>query len=49
MLRRRLLAAQLPIRRQQHWAEKCIDLALRQQRIAFYTMANMWLADTRAS
>lgn len=45
MGKRLQLAGTLPLCRQKCWAEKCVALAARQHRTAFYMMARMWLAD----
>ena len=44
-MRRRLQLAQaLPTETQSRWARKCIALAAKQHRTAFYLMASLWLA-----
>lgn len=47
MKQRFALAEQMPAQRRICWAEKCIARAARQQRTAFYLMANLWLGDCR--
>lgn len=43
MKKRMLLAADLPSEKQREWANKCIDMAMTQHRIAFYFKCKMWL------
>jgi len=44
MSRRLSLAAALPLTSQRRWARKCVLMAWRQHRSAFYLMARLWLA-----
>jgi len=43
------LAASLPATRQCDWARKCVIIAQKQHRSAFYMMSQIWLANVRTS